>query len=135
MPLAIEPCEDTDIDRVFYIISDAFRHAQPYVDAVFPNHNASTVHVQGRDRLLELKHTDPTIRLIKAVDTTTRQIIGQANWSISEKAPADEQLERVFWKEEDKKHYAQQLFAQLLIPGARAIDSQKDQSLGSHLYA
>ncbi len=79
MPLAIEPCKNTDIDRAFYIISDTFKHTQPYFDAVFPNHNTPTGHAQGGDRLLELKHIDPTVRFIKAVDTTTGQINSQAN--------------------------------------------------------
>lgn len=78
---------------MFYTSSDAFKHTQPYVNAVFPNHNTPTGYAQARDRLLELKHNDPAVQFTKAIDTTTGQIIGQANWSILEKTPAHEQLE------------------------------------------
>ena len=77
------------------MISDAFKHAQPYTDTVFLIHNAFTVHIQGRERLLVLKHIDPNVGFIKAVETTTAQIINQTNWSILEKVRTDEQLERI----------------------------------------
>ncbi|KAL9122707.1 MAG: hypothetical protein Q9187_000745 [Circinaria calcarea] len=72
-----------------------------------------------------MKHTDPTIRFIKAVDTKTGKIVGQANWLILEKEPTDEQLEGHFWENEDEKEHAQQLFAQFMVPRIEAVKSAK----------
>lgn len=82
MPLAVEPCADDDIERVFHIIYDAFQHTQPFVDALFPKYDTPDGRALGRDRLLRQKKIDLSIRFIKAVDSETGQIVGNANWLV-----------------------------------------------------
>ncbi|KAL8938399.1 MAG: hypothetical protein Q9216_003916 [Gyalolechia sp. 2 TL-2023] len=130
MPLAVEPCTDADIERVFDIISDTFQHTAPFIEALFPRHDTPKGREAGRNRLLEQKHTDPSIRFIKVVDTDTRQIIGQANWQVLEEIPTDESLEGDFWENENDKEFAQRLHDQYMIPRSRAIKTAGGKLLG-----
>lgn len=130
MTLTIEPCTDADVDRIFHIISEAFKHSQPYIDAVFPKHDTPTGHAQGKDRLLEMKRTDPTARFIKAVDSHTGRIVGQANWQILDKDPSDDRLEGSYWENSYEKEYAQELFTQFIMPRAEAFRTAEGRLLG-----
>ena len=113
--MVVELYGDADIDRVFHIFSDTLKHNEPYIDAVYPKHDAPAGHIQGRNRILEQKHSDPTVWCIKAIDTRTGKIIGQANWLCLENKLVKDQLEGDFWNDEDEKEFAQQLYAQFAV--------------------
>ena len=130
MAITVEYCTDADIDSIFHIISEAFKHSQPYIDAVFPNHDTPAGHKQGRDRMLEMKRMDPTARFIKAVDSHTGQIVGQAVWLVLDQDPGKERLEGNFWENEQEKEYAQELFAQYIVPRTEAFKSTDGRLLG-----
>ena len=130
MTVAIEDCIDADMDRIFHIISEAFKHSQPYIDAVFPQHDTPAGHARGRDLLLEMKRTDPTARFIKAVDSLTGQIAGQAIWLILDKNPGEDGLEGDFWESQHEKEYAQELFAQFVVPRTEAFKAADGRLLG-----
>lgn len=123
MPFAVEPCSDADIERVFEIISDTFRHTQPVVDALFPKHDTPDGRITGRDRLLEQKHNDPSVRFIKVTDSDTGQMVGQANWLVWQNTASPESLNGDFWESEDEKEFARQLWDQYIVPRSRAIEA------------
>lgn len=130
MPVIVELCTEPDLDRVVYIISDSFGHTQPMIDIVFPRHDSPEGHVLGRDRLLEQLRTDSGVRLTKALDSETGQIIGQANGLILEEKPHDVQLQDDPWGDAEDRDYAQQLLAQYMVPRSKAFDSADGKIVG-----
>lgn len=123
MPVKVDICDNEDIDRVFSIMSETFKHDEPYIDTVYPKHETAAGHVQGRDRMLEQKTSDPTVRYIKATDLDTGKIIGQANWLCLDKDTVKDHLEGDFWPTEDDKEFAYQLYAQFVVYRCDAIRS------------
>ena len=77
-------------------ISDAFKHTQPFVDAVFPKDKTPLGHAQGRDRLLEREHRDPTVPFVKPAATITEQYVASPTVRSLEEVPVDEQLKGGF---------------------------------------
>ena len=136
MCISIEECDDSGMSRVFEVMSEAFKHDQPFFDALYPNHDTPEGRIQCTKRLLEQKQKEPNPRFIKAVDTETNEIIGQATWLILDKLPLDEQqLEGDLWNTEDDKLYAQHLFKQFLTPRSRVVEDAERPVLGkSHNY-
>lgn len=130
MPVVVELCTEPDLDRVFHIIWDSFGHTQPIIDIMFPGHDTFEGHVLGRDRLLEQLRTDSGVRFTKALDSETGQIIGQANWLILKEKPVDVQLKDDPWGDAEDKAYAQQLFAQYMVPRSKEIDSAGGNVVG-----
>ena len=60
------------------IISDSFRDDQLYIDIMFPNHHGNSDRIEGAERLLQMKRNAATTKFLKATDTDTVEIIGQA---------------------------------------------------------
>lgn len=122
MDLSIEECSDDDMLRTFEIISAAFRHEHPYIEAVFPSHDSPMGRVAGGARMLAIKRTDPHTIFIKAVDKATGLMIGQAKWNIYDGVvPAEVELEGDFWDTADEKEFAQHLYREYLVPRRTAI--------------
>ena len=119
--MKVELCDDADIERVFQIVSDTFKHQEPYIDAVYPKHDTPSGRTQGTERMLEQKKSDPTVRFIKAVDTLTGKIIGQANWLCLEDKTVKGELDGDFWDDEDSKEFAQLMYAQFSICRRKAV--------------
>ena len=123
MSVVVELCSDGDMDRVFHIVSDTFKHDEPYIDAVYPKHDTPAGHIQGRNRMLEQKRTDSTVWCIKATDTRTGKIIGQANWLCIEDKRVKDRLEGDYWDNEDEKEFAQHLYSQFAVCRRKAVQS------------
>jgi hypothetical protein len=121
MSVVVGLCDDADMDRIFHIVSDTFKHDEPYIDAVYPKHDTPAGHIQGKNRMLEQKHSDPTVRCLKATDTRTGKIIGQANWLCLEDKHVKDELEGNFWDDNDEKEFAQQLYAQFAVCRREAV--------------
>lgn len=123
MSVRVELCDDADIDRVFQIVSDTFKHDEPYIDAVYPKHDTPAGHSEGAKRMLDQKHADPAVRCIKAVDTSTGKIIGQANWLCLQNKKVSDQLEGDFWDDKDAEEFAKSLYAQFAVCRKKAVQS------------
>ena len=121
MPLKLERCTDDDMDRVFAIISAAFGHEHPYIDACFPDHDQENGRKVGGERMLAMKQSDPNTTFIKVVDTQGK-IIAIAKWNVYDgTVPEESELEGDYWQGQDDKEYAQHLFREYLVPRRRAI--------------
>ena len=123
MPIVVELCDDADIDRVFCIVSDTFKHDEPYIDAVYPKHETPGGRIQGSRRMLDQKRNDSTASYIKAVDTQTGKVIGQANWLYIESGSVKDQLDGDFWDDEDAKEFAQNMYAQFAACRRNAVEA------------
>ena len=134
MGLALDYCDDGDMQRIFEIMSEAFI-GEPYIDALFPDHTTLAGRIAGGKRLLESKRTERNATFLKVTDTASGTIIGQAKWLIFEQAPGAEKPEEAplsgdYWATEDDKEYAAFLYAQYLIRRRQAISSAKGPLIG-----
>ena len=123
MPFKIELCEDADVDRVFEIMSKTFKHDESYIDAVYPKHDTPAGHIQGRDRMLAQKRSDTTIHFLKAIDTKTGKIIGQAIWLCIKDKNVKGELEGDFWEDDDAEDFAKKMYAQFTVPRKKAVEA------------
>jgi hypothetical protein len=110
MVLKLEVCNDADMSRAFEIMSLAFGHELPYIEAVYPAHHTPAGRAQGSSRFMSAKKTDPTITFLKVTDTDTGLMIAQAKWIVYKNhIPAEEDLDGDFWENSEEKEYAQLL--------------------------
>ncbi|MCJ1386832.1 hypothetical protein MMC17_009960 [Xylographa soralifera] len=121
MSLSLEFCEDSDIPRVFAIISDAFGEDHPHISVLFPNHKTITGRAQGAERLLQMKKNDPHARCLKVTDTATSEIIGQATWLIYNDHAEELELSGDYWQNEEDRQYAAELYRGYLAPRRNII--------------
>jgi hypothetical protein len=68
--------------HTFAILSTAFSHEHPYIDAAFPNHDTPAGRVLGGERMLSIKTSDPNTTFLKIIDTEIGIMIAQARWNI-----------------------------------------------------
>jgi hypothetical protein len=122
MGFKVELCTKADMARAFEIISDAFGHDLPYIDAMFPSHPTTEGRVIGTFRLIDMMKNDPCMKFVKVVDTETGAMIAQAKWNIyRDTIPDETDLDGDFWENEEGKRYAQLLHRQWIIPRRKAI--------------
>ncbi|KAL9102560.1 MAG: hypothetical protein Q9163_002310 [Psora crenata] len=122
MPLKLEVCTDNDMPRAFAILSSAFGHEHPYIEACFPEHDQPEGRKVGGERMLAIKHADPNTTLLKVTDTESGEMMAFAKWNIYDSVvPEEVELEGDFWPGQDEKEYAQHLFRQYLVPRRKAI--------------
>ncbi|EPE28362.1 Acyl-CoA N-acyltransferases (Nat) [Glarea lozoyensis ATCC 20868] len=122
MAFKVELCAEADMARAFEIISEAFGHDLPYIDATFPSHPTTAGRAIGTSRLIDMMKNDPCTTFVKVVDTETGLMIAQAKWNIyKDTIPEEKDLDGDFWVNEDEKRYAQLLYRQWLIPRRKAI--------------
>jgi hypothetical protein len=123
MPLQLLPCTDADMARTFAILSDAFGHEHPYIEAAFPAHETPSGRAVGGERMLAIKNSDPTATFLKVVDTETGEMIAQAKWNIfQDNIPPELDLDGDFWGDDtEEKEYAQHLCRDYLILRRKAI--------------
>lgn len=120
-------CEQGDFERVIEIISNAFMHVQPVVDAMFPSHDTPEGRVYGAKRLLQSKQNDPQAWFIKVADYDSGEIMGQAKWIVIQGEPVQELTPGETIEGEDEKEYARSLVEQYQIPRNEAIKSTNSQ--------
>lgn len=122
MSLKLETCTDADMHRSFAIISSAFGHEHPYIDACYPDHDQELGRMRGGERLLAIKQSDPNTTFIKVVDTQTGKMIALGKWNVYDgTVPEEAELDGDFWQSQEEKEYAQYLFREYLVPRRKAI--------------
>ena len=126
MSFKLEICTDDDMERAFAIVSSAFGHDHPYIDAVFPDHDQEHGRKRGGERMLAIKKSDPNTTFIKVVDTSTGKMIALAKWNVYDgTVPEEVELEGDFWRGRDEKEYARYLFREFLVPRRKAIQDSR----------
>ena len=121
MPFKISPCDDVDIPLVFAIISTALGPI-PYMNALYPGHNEPSGREIGAKRMLDLKRTDPHSHFIKAVDTSSGEIVGVAEWILyNGNVPEELGMEGDYWNSMEDKSYANCLWKSYLAPRRQMI--------------
>ena len=139
MPFTTHLSADSDFDRIFTIISTTFAHTQAIVDAFFPQHDTPAGHVYGRDTLLAFHKTDPSVRFVKATDTTSGEIVGIAKWIVLHEAPQSEKLddggegEREL-RDEEEREFVRELLGQYYAPRTRAVRDCGGKLVGKFFF-
>jgi hypothetical protein len=135
MPFVVEKCTDADMQRMFEIFSVSFGHEHEYCEAVFPNHDTPAGRAAGSERMLAMA-ADPNATFIKVVNDEGKMIAG-AKWNVYDgEIPPDYKLEGDYWKNQEEKDYANDLFAAYLAPRRKAIkDSDGNLVCMYHLDA
>lgn len=124
MSFKLETCTDGDMGRGFAILSSAFGHKHPYIDACFPDHDQEIGRKRGGERLLAIKQSDPNTTFIKVTDMQTGTMIALAKWNVyNGTVPEEAELEGEFRHGPDEKEYAQYLFCEFLVPRREAINN------------
>lgn len=123
MVFKLEEASDEDMLRSFEILSLAFGHEHPYIEAAYPHHETPQGREIGASRFLAVKNSDPNTKFLKITDTETNILVTMAKWNIFENntIPVDWELEGDFWVNEEEKEYAQVLCREYLIPRRKAI--------------
>ncbi|KAL8364965.1 hypothetical protein RB595_003990 [Gaeumannomyces hyphopodioides] len=113
MPFEFGLCEPEDMDRCFEVLSLAFGHDHPYVDALFPAHDTPQGRADGAQwlssSLRDRAGLGRAARLCKAVDTDTGAIVGFAKWDVYDGFAPDVgpgSLKGDQWRDKDAKEYA-----------------------------
>ena len=131
MAIAVDFADDTDFYRIFCIISDSFGDDQPYIDIMFPDHHGHSGRIEGSERLLQMKRNDATTRFLKATDTNTGEIIGQAKWIVfTNGKPEETPLAGDFWATGDENEYAAYVYAAYVEPRWKAARSAEGPLVG-----
>jgi hypothetical protein len=126
MGLKLEICDESDMARCFEILSEAFGHDHPYIDAAYPAHSTPAGRAVGAARMLKVMQTDPCTTFLKVVDTESGMMIAQAKWNIyRDTIPDEADLDGDFWETGEDKKYAQLLCNQYLIPRRKFIRESK----------
>ncbi|KAF4624454.1 hypothetical protein G7Y89_g13717 [Cudoniella acicularis] len=115
MKLKLEICSDSDMARSFEILSLAFGHEHPYINAAYPSHSTPSGRAIGASQLLSIKHSDPCTTFLKVTDTDTGLMIASAKWNVyNQTIPPEWELDGDFWDTEEDKEYANLLSLDLL---------------------
>lgn len=82
MTTTVLPAADADMRRIFTIASDAFNVNEHFWDVMYPKHLTEGGRDAGGERFLKLKNSDPNTTFIKAVESSSGEIVGFAKWNI-----------------------------------------------------
>ena len=122
MSLKLDVCADADMNDAFAIISAAFGHDHPFIDALYPDHEQPFGRKRGGERLLAIKQSDPNTTFVKVVDRDTNRMIAVAKWNIYDGVVPEESVpDGHFWSSLEDKEYAQHLFHAFNVPRRKAI--------------
>lgn len=113
MTISIQPCDSSDMPQIFAIISDVFQDEQPFVDAIFPNHSTPAGRSRGTRTLTQM-HQNPAFKFLKAIDSETKQIVGQATWLVLDRPLEHEKLEGEGWDTAEDEEFSRLLHEQQL---------------------
>ncbi|KAL8335609.1 hypothetical protein RB598_009683 [Gaeumannomyces tritici] len=113
MPFEFGLCEPEDLERCFEVVSLAFGHDHPYIDALFPAHDTPQGRADGArwlgSALRDPSGTGRAARFCKAVDTDTGLIVGFAKWDIYDGFAPDVgpgSLKGDQWRDKEAKEWA-----------------------------
>jgi hypothetical protein len=120
----VQRCTESDIPRVFEIISLAFANDHEYMDAVFPAHGTPAGRKAGSERLLQIFHGDSYGNFVKVVDKDSGKIAAAAKWNFYNGGPIPPQPEigGDYWETAEDKEFAQCLFKAFFAPRQVVIE-------------
>ncbi|MCJ1281217.1 hypothetical protein MMC26_000535 [Xylographa opegraphella] len=135
MPCTVHPLLPSDLPECTRILSRAFGHTSPIVDALLPHHDTPTGHAQAVASFEKSLHTDPTAHFLKATDASTGAILGWAEWLVLEHGlhQAEEKTPDSYWESAEEREWAAALWAPLGAVRARAVERAGGKLLLLHL--
>ena len=126
--VSIERCKPADMPACFEVISDTFKHDEPIVDALFPDHEKASGRKQAAERLTKQLETDKDAFFLKAVQTGKgfEKIVGFALWThmITPTSLDLSTLEDMaaVWPDRNEGEFASRLYAKCVRPRNEAIE-------------
>ncbi|KAJ4382912.1 hypothetical protein N0V86_002139 [Didymella sp. IMI 355093] len=128
----VQSCTQSDIPRVFEIISLAFGHDHEYMDAIFPAHDTIEGRRAGAERMLQIFHGDPYGHFVKVIDEDTGIIAGAAKWNVykSGEVPPQPAIGGDYWESEEDREFAQALFHGFFALRQKVIEETNGNLVG-----
>lgn len=126
MTIQVFHAEDADISRMFEIFSLAFSTREPFCNAWYTKHWTPEGRQAGAKRMLQDKTTDSYGHYLKAVDSSTGEIVGMSKWMIYDNVVPDfaAQLSRDpgdHWIDPEQKACAIYLSRQIFAENREAV--------------
>lgn len=113
MAFLLAPATETDMPRLFEITSLAFKHNEPFWDAMYPRHETPLGRQMGGERFVNAQRADPNTIYLKAVHASTGEIAGFAKWNVfHNRFPAPAKAEGDYWDSPEEKAYCQHLMTE-----------------------
>ncbi|MCJ1414144.1 hypothetical protein MMC32_000469 [Xylographa parallela] len=125
MPCTVHPIHPSDLPTCTTILSRAFAHTNPLIDALMPHHDTPAGHAQAAASFAKTMQTNPTSHFLKAVDDSTGAIYGWAEWLILETGlhPKAEAAEEDRHEESaEEREWTAVLWAPLEVVRTRGIE-------------
>ncbi|MCJ1404733.1 hypothetical protein MMC11_007959 [Xylographa trunciseda] len=91
-PPTTTPLLPADLLTCTHILSRAFAHTSPLIDALLPHHDTPAGHARAVASFTRSMRTDPGAHFLKAEDASTGAILGWAEWLVLDPGlPAEEE--------------------------------------------
>lgn len=125
MAIEVREAREDDMPRIFEITSLAFQRNEPFWDAWWPQHWTADGRKAGAERFKQTMK-DPFAKYMKAVDSSTGEILGMAKWMIYDnRLPEPDAAETGHWLSEDEEKYATYMAGIFLVERNAAIQRTK----------
>ncbi|MCJ1431136.1 hypothetical protein MMC27_000487 [Xylographa pallens] len=123
MPCTVHPLSPSDLPTCTAILSRAFGHTSPIIDALLPHHDTPAGQAQAAASFEKTMQTNPTSHFLKATHDSTGAIYGWAEWRILEKGLHPEaEAEDRSGKSAEEREWAAVLWAPLDVVRTRAVE-------------
>ncbi|MCJ1379321.1 hypothetical protein MMC17_002422 [Xylographa soralifera] len=123
MPCTVHPLPPSDLLHSVRILSRAFAHSAPLIDAMLPHHDIPAGHARAVASFEKSMNTDPTAHFLKATDDSTGAIFGWAEWLVLEKGlPHEEEAEEGYWDTAEEREWAGVLWGPVAAARTRAVE-------------
>ncbi|KAL9113013.1 MAG: hypothetical protein Q9227_002878 [Pyrenula ochraceoflavens] len=119
-PFDVDKCADSDMKAGFVLVSEAFKHDQPYRDALWPAHWLPCEQEAGAAS----KSSERDLIFVKAVDRERGKLAGLVRYYVLKDGTiAENELEGDHWPDQDGKEYAQHLYRNYLASRRSTVKS------------
>ena len=123
MAFQVLPCEIEDMQEAFALVTDTFQHDQPYHDALWPDHWTARGQEIGAKRFQASKVSEPNLRFLKAVETSSGDLAGLVRYYVLPAGTAldENDLQGNYWPDEDSREYARHLYRNYLSARRKTV--------------
>ncbi|MCJ1289374.1 hypothetical protein MMC34_000906 [Xylographa carneopallida] len=123
MPCTVHLLFPTDLPTCTRILSRAFVHTSPIIDALFPHHDTPAGQAEAVTSFTKSLSTNPTAHFLKAVDDNTGAILGWGEWLVMDQGLyVEEKADDSKWESEAEREWAGVLWAPLGAVRAQAAE-------------
>ncbi|MCJ1321693.1 hypothetical protein MMC15_007038 [Xylographa vitiligo] len=123
MPCTVHPLPLSSLPACTSILSRAFSHTSPLIDALIPHHDTPAGHAKAVASFEKSMQTDPTAHFLHATDDSTGAILGWAEWLVLEKGLHPEAAaEDSDGQSAEEREWARALWAPVAAARTRAVE-------------